>query len=310
MLIFIFFFQAEDGIRDLYVTGVQTCALPISGCPPAAPAVPGCSCVPLAQQDHGQGQRGRRPGAQHRETGPRGQRVAPPGGRADVAHLRVVRNGLLYGKARDRGQPQQPLIAGQRQQVGDRDEVRQDDHHDDEGDRDRAAPQRGADGHGEDGGDGEHRSGAGHQAHLGQRVHRVDVVAVVARYPGRERDRDDGGHQPGHEGGRGEHDGLRGLAASVVRISPRRYSAVMYIAPTTTTAISPKKVPTRANWMLRPGPAPPSISGAMSPDPVTVKAPPDWWYPPPCTGYGLLGPPAPMTSPRHPPAGHAPRRPT
>src|SRR5690349_23970670 len=27
---FFFFFQAEDGIRDLYVTGVQTCALPIS----------------------------------------------------------------------------------------------------------------------------------------------------------------------------------------------------------------------------------------------------------------------------------------
>src|SRR2546421_6615922 len=26
----IFFFQAEDGIRDLIVTGVQTCALPIS----------------------------------------------------------------------------------------------------------------------------------------------------------------------------------------------------------------------------------------------------------------------------------------
>src|SRR5690349_10970420 len=25
----LFFFQAEDGIRDLYVTGVQTCALPI-----------------------------------------------------------------------------------------------------------------------------------------------------------------------------------------------------------------------------------------------------------------------------------------
>src|SRR5690349_22185255 len=29
-LFFFFFFQAEDGIRDLYVTGVQTCALPIS----------------------------------------------------------------------------------------------------------------------------------------------------------------------------------------------------------------------------------------------------------------------------------------
>ena len=25
----VFFFQAEDGIRDLHVTGVQTCALPI-----------------------------------------------------------------------------------------------------------------------------------------------------------------------------------------------------------------------------------------------------------------------------------------
>src|SRR2546421_5371001 len=27
---YFFFFQAEDGIRDLIVTGVQTCALPIS----------------------------------------------------------------------------------------------------------------------------------------------------------------------------------------------------------------------------------------------------------------------------------------
>src|SRR5438445_3283031 len=34
-----FFFQAEDGIRDIGVTGVQTCALPISSAaPPAAPA--------------------------------------------------------------------------------------------------------------------------------------------------------------------------------------------------------------------------------------------------------------------------------
>src|SRR5436309_5456779 len=29
-LLFFFFFQAEDGIRDFHVTGVQTCALPIS----------------------------------------------------------------------------------------------------------------------------------------------------------------------------------------------------------------------------------------------------------------------------------------
>src|SRR5690606_40895945 len=29
-LFLFFFFQAEDGIRDFHVTGVQTCALPIS----------------------------------------------------------------------------------------------------------------------------------------------------------------------------------------------------------------------------------------------------------------------------------------
>src|SRR2546422_1793940 len=29
-ILFFFFFQAEDGIRDVAVTGVQTCALPIS----------------------------------------------------------------------------------------------------------------------------------------------------------------------------------------------------------------------------------------------------------------------------------------
>src|SRR2546430_10109491 len=33
--IFFFFFQAEDGIRDLTVTGVQTCALPICTTNPA-----------------------------------------------------------------------------------------------------------------------------------------------------------------------------------------------------------------------------------------------------------------------------------
>src|SRR3989475_8855147 len=44
LLCFFFFFQAEDGIRDLTVTGVQTCALPIclvrygpGGCPDFVP---------------------------------------------------------------------------------------------------------------------------------------------------------------------------------------------------------------------------------------------------------------------------------
>src|SRR5690625_7561622 len=35
----LFFFQAEDGIRDGHVTGVQTCALPISSTPSARSAV-------------------------------------------------------------------------------------------------------------------------------------------------------------------------------------------------------------------------------------------------------------------------------
>src|SRR2546427_6927023 len=38
---FFFFFQAEDGIRDLTVTGVQTCALPILGASADLPAVRG-----------------------------------------------------------------------------------------------------------------------------------------------------------------------------------------------------------------------------------------------------------------------------
>src|SRR2546430_12227923 len=39
--LFIFFFQAEDGIRDLTVTGVPTCALPIYGPRPLIDAGPG-----------------------------------------------------------------------------------------------------------------------------------------------------------------------------------------------------------------------------------------------------------------------------
>src|SRR5690606_40295633 len=46
-----FFFQAEDGIRDFHVTGVQTCALPIShgasaACTGAAPSVGPCHAPP------------------------------------------------------------------------------------------------------------------------------------------------------------------------------------------------------------------------------------------------------------------------
>src|SRR5690606_40229913 len=40
--VFAFFFQAEDGIRGFHVTGVQTCALPISSWPPPPLAEPPC----------------------------------------------------------------------------------------------------------------------------------------------------------------------------------------------------------------------------------------------------------------------------
>src|SRR2546430_12056922 len=63
MFFVFFFFQAEDGIRDLTVTGVQTCALPISsnrgddsggGVYAADPAVVGVGDeeVPVRVQDH------------------------------------------------------------------------------------------------------------------------------------------------------------------------------------------------------------------------------------------------------------------
>src|SRR6266581_7768662 len=50
-----FFFQAEDGIRDGRVTGVQTCALPISPPPGAAPG------LLRRGTNRGPGWRGRRP---------------------------------------------------------------------------------------------------------------------------------------------------------------------------------------------------------------------------------------------------------
>src|SRR2546425_2898953 len=54
-----FFFQAEDGIRDKLVTGVQTCALPISGTLPSMSglswlAVLKISSLPPARASHAQ----------------------------------------------------------------------------------------------------------------------------------------------------------------------------------------------------------------------------------------------------------------
>src|SRR5699024_3145823 len=66
---YLFFFQAEDGIRDRNVTGVQTCALPISR--PAGP-VAGC-----------RRRRRHRSCATVPATGPAGRgRIGRPGGRS------------------------------------------------------------------------------------------------------------------------------------------------------------------------------------------------------------------------------------
>src|SRR2546425_8567115 len=67
MYIFFFFFQAEDGIRDKLVTGVQTCALPIYH-------------VRRGERDARQGRSGPDGPARRRD-----ERVGPRG-----AHLRQV----------------------------------------------------------------------------------------------------------------------------------------------------------------------------------------------------------------------------
>src|SRR2546430_5979042 len=48
VILVLFFFQAEDGIRDLTVTGVQTCALPISVVLAAALLLLGARATPAA----------------------------------------------------------------------------------------------------------------------------------------------------------------------------------------------------------------------------------------------------------------------
>src|SRR5690606_40701268 len=47
---FFFFFQAEDGIRDFHVTGVQTCALPI--CTPPGPLRNRYEALPSRWHNH------------------------------------------------------------------------------------------------------------------------------------------------------------------------------------------------------------------------------------------------------------------
>src|SRR5215469_15907028 len=90
-----FFFQAEDGIRDLYVTGVQTCALPICARPPArAPA--------------------RRGTAARRAAYPPRQRAARPAGGAVILTAATwnLREGGIDNGSDTRLRRQLTLLAG------------------------------------------------------------------------------------------------------------------------------------------------------------------------------------------------------
>src|SRR5207245_8577220 len=51
-LLVFFFFQAEDGIRDATVTGVQTCALPISFAVVLRRVLAGAVPVDVGEMDH------------------------------------------------------------------------------------------------------------------------------------------------------------------------------------------------------------------------------------------------------------------
>src|SRR5580692_8341197 len=99
-----------------------------------------------------------------------------------------------------------------------------------------------------------------------------------------------------------------GAAASVTAIRPRRYSAVMNIAPTTIATISPANAPTKPSSADMPMFVGPGPAGAMSPEPVTVNVPPAAWNRP---GKDIAAWTfAPMLAPRHPVPGAAAGKPT
>src|SRR6266576_7104197 len=121
-----FFLQAEDGIRELYVTGVQTCALPIFGRIddetvglgvgeiPDQRGHTADACVP-AQAPHGAA---RRSHAHHAavaaEVSHREQRPAPPR-HVVIGRVRGVVADFLGGQAGRRAGGQQHARSDQRQ---------------------------------------------------------------------------------------------------------------------------------------------------------------------------------------------------
>src|SRR5216684_4912132 len=94
----IFFFQAEDGIRDVAVTGVQTCALPIF-CPVSQPRANGKTRTEATAG--GERASDDRTGGERRERGA-GQAQAPIVG---------ARDGRGHGSAALGGEPPEAMRA-------------------------------------------------------------------------------------------------------------------------------------------------------------------------------------------------------
>lgn len=82
----------------------------------------------------------------------------------------------------------------------------------------------------------------------------------------------------------------RGLAVSVVRIMPRRYSAVMNSTLSATSGISPIWAPLRDCWVMSTS----GVWGATSPEPVSVQVPD---FSVELSGVPLGSPFAPTTAP-------------
>ena len=125
-------------------------------------------------------------------------------------------NRLLYGQGGGRGDLQRPASSPARAaalrlrppQRAEGEYIRDEDHHDHDGDRQRAAPHDGADREREHRGHGEQCPGAGDHPCLGEQRHRPLQVAVQqVRTDG---EREDSGDQPGDETDRADHDGLGG----------------------------------------------------------------------------------------------------
>src|SRR5690606_39365775 len=74
-LSFFFFFQAEDGIRDFHVTGVQTCALPISR---RSSAGIWCRCSTGTDAAHGRQRQIREGPRTAAQITPQARRAPPP----------------------------------------------------------------------------------------------------------------------------------------------------------------------------------------------------------------------------------------